>query len=132
MNENKKYFFGNEISAEGVKHNRVDYRALANSFDAVLCNDVTKLFYSIVNDEYNEPELYNGCECYKDEDGNENYFDIYQYYIISAHGADILQTYTNEIVWYIESLDMYVWAVTHFGTPWSGVLTDIKIDEKGE
>lgn len=54
--------------------------------------------------------------------------DIYQYYIISASGADILQSYTNEIVYYIEQLDMYIWGVTHWGTSWDYVLTDIKIE----
>lgn len=129
MNENKKYFFGNEISEYGAQHNRVDYRALAQSFDAILCNDITKLFYSTINGEYTEPELYNGLD-YDEE--NDCYYDVYQYYIINEGGADILQTYTDEIVWYIEPLNMYVWGVCHFGTPWSGVLTDIKIDDDGE
>ena len=57
---NKKYFYGNEISEYGIEHNRVDYRALAKSFDAVLCNDITKLFYSDINGEYNEVEQING------------------------------------------------------------------------
>ena len=128
MNE-KKYFYGNEISEEGVKNNRVDYRALAKSFDGVLCNDITKLFYSTINGEYNEPELFNGSDYNEEED---YYYDIYQYYIISSYGAEILERYTDEIVYYLPMLDMYVWGVTHFGTAWSGVLTDIKIDEDGE
>ena len=126
---NKKYFYGNEISEYGVQHNRVDYRTLAQCFDAVLCNDVTKLFYSTINGDYIEPELVNGSD-YNEED--DYYYDIYQYYIIDEGGADILQTYTDEIVWYIKPLDMYVWGVTHFGTCWDYVLTDIKIDEKGK
>ena len=35
---------------------------------------------------------------------------------------------TNEIVFYSEDLDMYLWGVTHYGTSWDYVLTDIKID----
>lgn len=54
--------------------------------------------------------------------------DIFQYYIISENGAMILQDYTSEIVYYIPILDIYVWGVTHFGTPWENVLTDIKIE----
>jgi hypothetical protein len=124
--ENKKYFFGNEISSYGVENNRVDYRTLAKSFDAVLCNDITKLFYSSVNGEFNEPELYSGSD-YDDE--NENFIDIFQYYIISSGGADILKDYSNEIVYYLPALDLYVWAVTHYGTAWDYVLTDIKIND---
>lgn len=127
--ENKKYFYGHEVSSYGVEHNRVDYRTLAKCFDGVLCNDITKLFYSTINGEYNEPELYNGCD-YDEE--NDCYEDIYQYYIISSYGAELLGRYTNEIVWYIPILDIYVWGITHFGTSWDYVLTDIKIEEDGK
>ena len=56
--------------------------------------------------------------------------DIYQYYIISDYGAHILMTDTDEIVLYNEDLDMYVWCVTVFGTPWAGELTDIPLPPK--
>jgi hypothetical protein len=125
--ENKKYFYGQEVSDYGVQHNRVDYRALANSFDAVLCNDIVKLFYSTLNGEYNEPEIYNGSD-YDEE--NDCYYDIFQYFIISEYGAEILERYTDEIVYYLPALDMYVWGVTHCGTSWDYVLTDIKIKEE--
>ena len=51
--------------------------------------------------------------------------DIFQYYIVDDNGARILKE-INEIVFYNEELDMYVWGVTHYGTSWSYVLTDIK------
>ena len=51
--------------------------------------------------------------------------ECYQYYIVSDNGAEILKE-INEIVYYNEELDMYVWGVTHYGTSWSYVLTDIK------
>ena len=34
---------------------------------------------------------------------------------------------TDEIVYYNEELDMYVWGITHYGTSWDYVLTDIAI-----
>lgn len=43
-------------------------------------------------------------------------------------GARLLQQETNEIVYYNETLDMYLWGVTHYGTSWDYVLTSIKID----
>ena len=59
--------------------------------------------------------------------------EIYQFYIISDSGAELLKDYTNEIVFYNSDLDMYVWGVTHFGTSWSYVLTDIQCEkETGE
>lgn len=54
--------------------------------------------------------------------------EIFQYYIISDNGASILKDYTNEIVFYNEDLDIYIWGVTHYGTSWSYVLTDIEIE----
>ena len=35
-----KYFCGNEVSAYGQEHNRVDYATFAKAFDAVLANDL--------------------------------------------------------------------------------------------
>lgn len=57
--------------------------------------------------------------------------EIFQYYIISGQGAEILEDYTNEIVFYNSELDLYVWGVTHWGTSWDYVLTDIpcEVDE---
>jgi len=56
--------------------------------------------------------------------------EIFQYYIISDDGADILKRETNEIVYYNDELDMYVWGVTHWGTSWDYVLTDIPLQER--
>jgi cell division septum initiation protein DivIVA len=52
--------------------------------------------------------------------------EIFQYYIVSNNGAEILKD-AGEIVFYNDVLDMYVWGVTHWGTSWDYVLTDIKI-----
>lgn len=54
--------------------------------------------------------------------------EIFQYFIISDSGAEVLKNWTNEIVFYNEELDMYVWGVTHWGTSWDYVLTDIKLN----
>lgn len=121
------YFYGNEISEYGKKCGYVDYKTLAKSFDAVLCNNITSIFYGTVNGEYNEAELYNGSEYNEDTDC---YREVFQYFIISSYGAEILQTWTDEIVWYLPALDCYVWGVTHYGTSWDHVLTDIKIEKE--
>ena len=57
-----------------------------------------------------------------------HYEEIFQYYIISDNGANILKEWTKEIVFYNEELDMNVWGVTHCGTSWSYVLTDIQLN----
>lgn len=54
--------------------------------------------------------------------------DVYQTYIITGDGADYLKRKTDEIVYYNEKLDLYLWGVTHWGTSWSGVFTEINKD----
>lgn len=54
--------------------------------------------------------------------------EVFQWFIISDWGARLLQQETSEIVYYNETLDMYLWGVTHCGTSWDYVLTSIKID----
>ena len=54
-----KYFYGNEISQYGLQNGYVDYRTLAKCGDMVLCNDITKLFYNTIDNEY-IPEQTNG------------------------------------------------------------------------
>lgn len=64
-------------------------------------------------------------EVLQEEQDNSYNIEIYQYYIVSSQGAEILAE-INEIVFYNEELNMYVWGVTHWGTAWDYVLTDIK------
>ena len=54
--------------------------------------------------------------------------EIYQYFIIDAAGAQIIQEWTDDPLFYCEALDMYIWGVTHWGTSWDYVLTDIRIN----
>lgn len=54
--------------------------------------------------------------------------DIFQYFIVSDQGAEMIEQYTNDPLFYNETLDMYVWGITHFGTSWSYVLTDVKLN----
>ena len=115
-----KYFFGNKISDYGLKNGYVDYETLAKAFDAVLNNDIIK---NTINIGF--WEQVNG---FKEEDYPP---EIFQYYIISESGANILCEFTDEIVFYNEDLNMYVWGVCHFGTAWNYVLTDISVNVEG-
>ena len=64
-----------------------------------------------------------------DELNDPHYEEIYQYFIIDDNGVDILKRETNEIVLYNAELDMYIWCVTHWGTSWDYVLTDIPCEK---
>ena len=54
-------------------------------------------------------------------------FAISVIYLLCAAGH---RPDTDEIVLYNEDLDMYVWCVTVFGTPWAGELTNIPLPPK--
>jgi hypothetical protein len=112
------YFCGNEVSAYGQEHERIDYATLAKSFQHVLNNEIIGVT------GWDAWNIENGDLF--DEDDNER--EIFQYFIIDDNGADILKDYTNEIVLYNNELGMYLWGVTHYGTSWDYVLTDIEID----
>lgn len=53
--------------------------------------------------------------------------EVFQWFIVDDNGARILKEF-NEIVYYNKELDLYLWGVTHFGTAWDYVLTNIKIE----
>lgn len=108
------YFCGNEISAYGQEHNRLDYATFAKAFDAVLNNNIFGMFEGW--------ELVNGSD-YDEE--NDEYVEIFQWFIVSDNGAQMIQDYTNEILYYHEELDIYLWGVTHYGTSWDYVLMNI-------
>lgn len=113
----QKYYHGNAISDYGIEHGYVDYATLAKCFNAVLNNDIMSLTYDIGSWEQVSSTIDNTDE-----------IEVFQWFIIDAWGARLLQQETNEIVYYNETLDMYIWGVTHFGTSWNYVLTNIEID----
>ena len=109
--------YGYEVSRYGLENGYLDYRTLSKIVgDCILNNSIVPYigFY--------EWEIENGHE-----ENDEGYYEVYQYYIITYEGAKILQELTDELVYYHEDLDMYVWGITHFGTSWDYVLTDIKL-----
>lgn len=144
-------FFGNPISEYGLKHNRVDYAAFAKTFDAVLNNEIIEvankhdMFFEPVNGRYDyndeieelveqleeldpDSEEYEAIEEQIEELENWVEPDIFQWYIIDEHGVNMIKNFApDEPLYYCEELDMYLWGVTHYGTSWSYVLTDIHL-----
>lgn len=105
--------FGETVSNYGLEHGYLDYYTLARIVgDRILNNSLRAATYP------EDWELVNG----------EDYdVEIYQDYIISEHGYKILAEYTDEIVFYNQELDIYLCGITHWGTSWDYVLTDIKL-----
>lgn len=84
--------------------------------------NVAKLFNKYPElDENWFDQLENGS-LYQTEEGYEDEMqEIYQWYLIDPSDADYLKRNTDELVFYSDVLDEYVWGVTHFGTSWDGV-----------
>lgn len=106
--------YGVAVSNYGLEKGYLDYQALAGIVgDCILNNTVraeTMEDWDIVSGEFKEM--------------------VFQDYIISEQGYRFLEDLTDELVFYNEKLDIYIWAVTHYGTAWSHVLTDIKLVKK--
>lgn len=108
---------GVKVSEYGLKNGYLDYAALSKILgDSILNNSIIPYL------GWDEWDLVNGCE--ENEDG---WCEVYQYYIITKLGATLLSELTDEIVYYHSEIDMYVWGITHFGTEWDYVLTDVKL-----
>lgn len=116
-----KYFCGNEISNYGKEHGFLDYDTFSRAFDHVLNNSIFGLGQGI---GYGW-ELVNGLDFDYEEEEIIEEPEVFQWYIVSDSGAQIIQDYTNEILYYHDKLDIYLWGVTHWGTGWDYALTDI-------
>ena len=142
MKWNSKYFYGTEVSKYGQEHKRVDYRTLASAVEHVLNNEIMgateaagigyweqesgyidnreqieELEEQIETLEENEEENAEQIEELRErieelESEQEEQPEIFQYYIVSSNGAEILEE-CNEIVFYNSTLDMHIWGVTH-------------------
>lgn len=117
-----EYFCGNKISEYGIKNGFLDYGTLSKAFDAVLNNSI---YNAVENMGFFWDQESGTIDNFEDlEDEQERTPDIFQYYIVDNSGAELLEE-LNEIVFYCSDLDMYLWGVTHFGTAWDYVLTDV-------
>ena len=157
MKRNKLYgtaFCGNEASDYAKENGYLDYATFKKAFDAVMNNSIMKNTCGIGyweqengiidnSEEIKELEeqledLGEDSEKYEDiqekidelkEEQERSYNqDIFQYFIVSDSGAEMIKQYTNDPLFYNETLDMYVWGITYFGISWSYVLTDIKLN----
>ena len=109
--------------------NTVNYMTLTDFIftDMILCNNIVN--YSDnwdleLNEEY-------------DEETGE-YIDIYQYYIVNVDTwrLEEYKKYLQETnissdinLWYDNELDVYILGVSHYGTSWDYVPTEIKIKQ---
>lgn len=107
--------YGVEVSKYGLENGYLDYLTLSKIIEDCILNNTVRA------ETMGDWEMINGK------------FDhaVYQDYIISEQGYKFLAEHTDEMVFYNEKLDLYIWAVTHFGTSWDYVLTDVKLVKEG-
>lgn len=105
--------YGVKVSDYGLKKGYLDYRALAEILGNCILNNAiraeTMMDWELVTGEFDSVVMSD--------------------YIISEYGYSFLAEYTDELVFYNETLDVYIWAVTHYGTSWDYVLTNVKLKE---
>ena len=89
----------------------------------ILCNNMPEVDSGIW-DNIQVGSLYDSEE--------DSYSEVYQWYIIDINDWDVDYLRGNDIndfiITYSDVLDCYILAVTHWGTSWDYVLTDIKIE----
>lgn len=105
-----------------MKNEEITYAELARRLNAV------KLFNKAPELDEN---IYGGLEngTLEDEDYPDEYKEIYQWYLIDPTDAEYLKNNTDELIFYSDVLDEYVWGVTHFGTPWESVTLEFGMEE---
>lgn len=108
--------YGHKVSEYGLDNGYLDYDTLSKIVGDCILNNIIRAEtledWEIVAGDFGEM--------------------VFQDYIITKYGYEFLEEYTDELVFYNEKLDIFVWAITHFGTSWDYVLTDIKLTGEGE
>lgn len=105
--------FGIEVSAYAKEKGYLDYRTLAKMLEDCILNNSLR------------SEIFEGWELVHGKVDQA----IMQDFIISRYGFELLQEFTDEIVFYNDRLNIYIWAVTHWGTGWAYELTNTKLNE---
>ena len=109
-------YAGNEEYFEDMSGNTYDYDAAQAKIE-----EIEEAMNAIEDEDSDE---YSALAEEKEALEDAKYHDVYQWFIVSDNGAEILRE-AGEIVYYNEYLDMFVWGVTHLGTSWDYVLTNI-------
>lgn len=111
--------FGIEVSAYAKEKGYLDYRTLARMLEDVILNNSLRAAtlgiigeWEIVAGEFDKAVL--------------------QDFIISRYGFEVLKEYTDELVFYNDELNVYIWAVSHWGTGWAYELTNVRLENMDE
>lgn len=131
--DKKMYISEKDLKPYEKQTGRVSYATAVDRFcgPILLCNDIVNV----------DPDIWCNIVCgdlWTTDDDTEDegeMCDVYQYYLCHLNEYDIerLHEYGDPlIIAYSEKLDLYVLMVTHFGTLWDYVTTDIKHTQSWE
>lgn len=117
----KKFYIGNvnELNDEEKRTGRVSYRRLIDRYidDLVLCNNIVNIDNTVFDNMQNI-------------DVDDDDFEIYQYYLCNLDDFEREKLLDYDVsLSYSELLDCDVLLVTHWGTSWDYVMTDVKWSE---
>lgn len=154
-----EFYCGVEIPEEEAESGYISYSTLAKMFDAVLCNNITddENIYEEYSEAFAERrretlenetteelqeklENYTSLDILRDKEDREELIDellaqesysqeVFQYFIVEDFAKEIIEAFTDDIVFYNNTLDCYIWCITHFGTSWRGVPVDYTLEE---
>lgn len=114
---------------EWIKNYLAQAKAKYTTYEEMIniCTDRNLILNNSIIEEYNKHyydlEVFCGSDYDEDED---EYTEVFQYFIITESSAEFIANYTDELVYYLPEFDMYLLGVTHFGTPWSSVSANWK------
>ena len=128
-----------KISKEALELGYIDYSALASMlYDGMILNnslDLESFLYELPDGawfERYEEFLEDEGLTEDDYDSYEYFYDtlesVFQWYMVSDRDAQFLLD-AGELVIYSDELDINLWCITHFGTAWSYVYSNAKIEE---
>ena len=127
------------ISRKALELGYIDYEALASMlYDGMILNN--NLDLETFLDEVPDGAWFERYEEFLEDEGltddeydsYEYFYDtlesVFQWYMVSDRDARFLLD-AGELVIYSEDLDINLWCITHFGTAWSYVYSNAKIEE---
>ena len=110
----------------------INYMTLFNFLftDSILCNNIV----NVDSDFYFNEEI-------KEDENEDDYLEFYQYYLVDVDTwrLEKYKEYLQEknkksdiSLFYSDMLECYVVGVSHFGTSWRCVYTDVEIERDAE
>lgn len=120
MRKQNRFFYGYEVSDEAERSGFVDYHTLSRVVKPIEANTLAEYVHAASMD------VEVACGNLYDEDEDE-YAEVYQWFVVDS--PRLLEE-AGEYVEYVPCMDIYLWGVTHYGTPWTNVITNIKLGDE--